>query len=42
MCVCAGQDLKVVPSAVLFIIVHKSMKKRLSAISFALSQFLLC
>ena len=42
MCGCAGQDLEVVPGAILFIIVNKSMNKRISAMSFALSQFLLC
>ena len=42
LCGCAGQDLEVVPSAILFIIVNKSMNKRLTAMSFALSQFLLC
>ena len=41
MCGCAGQDLEVVPGAILFILVNKSMNKRLSAISFALSLFLL-
>ena len=30
------------PGAILFIIVNKSMNKRLGAISFALSQILLC
>ena len=42
MCVCAGQDLEVVPGVILFIIVNKSMNKRLSAMFFILSQFLLC
>ena len=42
LCGCAGQDLEVVPCALLFIIVNKSMNKRLSVMSFALSQFLLC
>ena len=42
LCGCAGQDLEVVPGAILFTIVNKSMNKRISAMSFALSQFLLC
>ena len=42
LCGCAGQDLEVVPEAILFIIVNKSMNKRISAMSFALSRFLLC
>ena len=42
LCGCAGQDLEVVPCALLFIIVNESMNKLLSVMPFALSQFLLC
>ena len=41
LCWCAGQDLEVVPGDILFILVTKSMNKRIRAMSFALSQFLL-
>ena len=41
LCGCAGQDLEVLPGAILFILVNKSMNKRIRAMSIALSQFLL-